>query len=197
MPHRVVISLVWFFALGGMGVFFPYYSLYLYENAGLRGTQIGAVLAMLPLVGIAAQPLWGWVGDRTGSRSRVLVLLALGAVFGYLGLYAARGFSQLLLGTAALALFSTALIPSSVSVTLALSRNAGPHAFGFARVWGTVGFLGIVVGFPVLLDAYQEAHGLRADAGAVPSEPALGIMFPFTAALLVVAGAIALALPRE
>ena len=54
------VSLVWVFALGGLGLFFPYYSLYLRENAGLSGTQVGAVLAVLPLVGIVVQPL-SWV----------------------------------------------------------------------------------------------------------------------------------------
>jgi predicted MFS family arabinose efflux permease len=44
------ISLVWFFSLGGLGIFFPYFSMYLHENAGLSGTELGAVLAVLPAV---------------------------------------------------------------------------------------------------------------------------------------------------
>ncbi len=58
-PRNLSISLVWFFVLGGLGTFFPFYSLYLSKNLGLSGTEVGAVLAMLPLMGVMAQPLWG------------------------------------------------------------------------------------------------------------------------------------------
>ena len=53
MRERIVMSCVWFFCLGGLGIFFPYFSLYLRENAGLTGTQVGVVLTMVPLVGTA------------------------------------------------------------------------------------------------------------------------------------------------
>jgi len=189
------ISLVWFFCLGGLGVFFPFFSMYLRENAGLTGTQLGVVLAVLPLVGIAAQPMWGHVADRTGLRARVLVLLSLGAAACYTALGAAQGFVAILLATALLAAFSTPLLPACVSVTLALSAGEGPHAFGRIRVWGTVGFLLLVVSFPWLLDGFQESRDLVAvEAG--PSKPGLGLMFPVTGALVLISGLIALRLPR-
>jgi PPP family 3-phenylpropionic acid transporter len=190
------IALVWFFTLGGLGIFFPFFSLYLRENAGLTGTQVGIALAVLPLVGIAAQPLWGQIADRTGSRSRVLFLLALGAALGYAMLYFAKGFLAIVLGTAALACFSTALLPACVSVTLALTRNAGPLAFGLMRVWGTVGFLVLVTAFPRILDALQESRGLEAVSGG-PSEPGLELMFPLAGALVLIGALVALALPRN
>ena len=59
MSGRIAMSCVWFFCLGGIGIFFPFYSLYLRENAGLSGSQMGLVLSMLPLVGTLAQPFWG------------------------------------------------------------------------------------------------------------------------------------------
>ncbi len=190
------VSLVWLFVLGGLGLFFPYYSLYLRENAGLTGTQVGAVLAVLPLVGIVAQPLWGHAADRSGARARVLALLALGASVGYAALALAHGFAALLVATAALACFSAPLIPTALAVTLAVTRARGPHAFGLARVWGTVGFLLAVVGFPFLLDAVQDARGLVAGEGG-PSEPGLAVMFPLAGALVFLGALVALAVPRS
>jgi PPP family 3-phenylpropionic acid transporter len=189
------LALVWFFCLGGLGLFFPFYSLYLHENAGLTGTQVGRVLAILPLIGIFAQPLWGQIADRTGSRSRVLAVLALGAALGYATLALPRSFAAIALATAALAFFSTALLPMGVSVTLALTRGTGPHGFGLARVWGTVGFMIVVVSFPYALHAYQETRGLTAVPGG-PSEPGLQVMFPVTALLVAVGGLVAITLPR-
>lgn len=191
----VAMSLVWLFCLGGLGIFFPLYSLYLRESAGLTGTQVGAVMAMLPLLGLAAQPFWGQVADRTGSRTGVLAVLMAGAALGYAGLALADGFVALLLQTAALAFFSTAMIPSCVAVTLAFTRDASPHAFGLVRVWGTIGFLFWVVAFPRILDAYQAARGLRTDPDGA-AEPGLALMFPLTAAVVAAGALLTLFLPR-
>ena len=181
--------------LGGLGIWFPYYSLYLRENAGLSGTQVGWVLAMIPLAGIAAQPFWGQLADRTGSRTRVLAAIGCAAVVGYMGVYLARGFGALLVTTALLAFFASALIPTCVSVTLALTRDEGPRGFGRARVWGTVGFLVWVVAFPRLLHLAQRRAGLEPLPGG-PSEPGLELMFPATGAVVLVGALLALRLPR-
>jgi PPP family 3-phenylpropionic acid transporter len=191
----LAMSVVWFFVLGGLGSFFPFYSLYLRDNLSLSGTQVGLVLSVLPLVGILAQPLWGQIADVTGWRTRVLSVLALGAACGYAALVLGGGFASMLLLTALLAVFSTPLIPSSVAVTLALTSEGGARAFGLVRVWGTVGFLISVVAFPRLLDALRDATDAVSAAGGV-SEPLLGWMFPVTAALVAVGGVVAASLPR-
>lgn len=196
MQRPVVMALVWFFCLGGLGIWFPFYTLYLKENAGLSGTQVGLVMATLPLVGILGQPFWGQVADRTGSRTRLLSLLALCAAAGYAALTLPESFAGFVVATAALALFSTALIPSCVSVTLALGREGGVRAFGRTRVWGTVGFLVSVLAFPELLDAWQSRDGLEALRGESLSAPGLEIMFPVTAIIVAMGGLMALALPR-
>jgi PPP family 3-phenylpropionic acid transporter len=189
------MSCVWFFCLGGLGIFFPFFSLYLRENAGLSGSQVGVVLSLLPLVGMLAQPLWGQLADRTGSRSRVLSLVTLGAASGYFTLGFAHGFAALVAATLLLAFFSTAMVPTAMSVTFALAQGDRARAFGRMRVWGTVGFLLLVVGFPHLLDAVQSARGLERVAGG-PSEPGLEVMFPITAGAIALGALIALALPR-
>jgi PPP family 3-phenylpropionic acid transporter len=121
-------------------------------------------------------------------------MLAGGAALGYCALYFCRSFPALLIGTAVLACFSTALIPSCVAVTLALTKDAGRHAFGFSRAWGTVGFLALVVLFPPLLHYSQELRGLIALIGG-PSEPGLEIMFLAASFAMLVTGVIARRLP--
>ncbi len=185
---------IWFFCLGGLGVFFPYYSLYLHENAGLDAAQVGIVYAVLPLVGLFAQPCWGQVADRTGSRSRILAVLAVGTSIGYAALFFWRGFGALLFGTALLASFSTALIPTCVAVTFALTKDADRHAFGMTRTWGTLGFLALVVLFPPLLHISQSLRGLEVVEGG-PSEPGLEIMFLCAALMVLISAWIARQLP--
>lgn len=190
------LALFWFVYMGALGIFFPYYSMYLRENLGLSGTQLGLILAIMPLVGIVAQPFWGQVADRTGARSRVLALLALGAAFGYLALAAVSGFTALVLATAALAFFSTAVLPVTISVSLATLSDAGPYAYGRVRVWGTLGFLILVIGFPWMLHHIQALRGIVLIPGG-PSEPGLEVMFIITAVLVFGAAVVSLFFPRE
>ncbi len=188
-------SAVWFFCLGGLGMFFPFFAMFLRENLALSGSQVGLVLAVTPLVGILVQPLWGQVGDVSGQRARVLSGVAFGAAAGYLALSLADGFASALLLTGLLACFATPLVPNLMAVTLAVARTGGPHTFGLIRVWGTIGFLIAVVGFPHLLDALDRQRGLAPDPTG-PSEPSLGILFVGTAAVVAIGAGISLGLPR-
>lgn len=194
MPPIVSLGLFWFFYFAGLGIHFPYYGLYLRENAALSGTQLGIVLGVVPFVGSIAQVAWGQIADRTGARRRILAIVTLGAGLGYAALGAADGFHSLLAVTAGLAIFASAVVPVAVSVSLAALRDAGPHAFGFARAWGTLGFLVLVVSFPRVLDRVQAVWGLAAEPGG-PSEPGLELMFGATGALVVAAALITMTLP--
>jgi PPP family 3-phenylpropionic acid transporter len=185
MRRAVPLAVFWFLFFGGLGVFYPFYTLYLHENAGLGGTEVGAILAVMPLVGMVAQPFWGQLADRTGARSAVLTVVVLGAAAGSAALGVLRGFPALLLGTAAMATCSMAVVPIALSVTFAAVRGLGPHAFGLVRVWGTIGYLIGVVLFPWALHRVAPA----APGG---TEPGLGAIFPITA---VCAGAAALVWP--
>ena len=62
-----VLSLFWGTLFGALGIFFPYYSLYLKEDLGLTGQQVGTAMGVFHLIGLIGQPVWGYIADRTGS----------------------------------------------------------------------------------------------------------------------------------
>lgn len=189
VPPVARIALLWFFTLGGLGMFFPFFSLYLYKDAGLTGAQVGIVLATVPLVGIVAQPAWGQIADLTGRRTRVLSIVLCGGSLGYLLLGLPDTFGEFIAAATLIALFSTSLMPSLWSVSLALVGAGGPRVLGWVRAIGTVGF-GVSVGtFPYLaawLD--PEAAGQGTDA--------LPLIFPLASSLVAVATLLALTLPK-
>ncbi len=195
MWHSIPLTLFWFTYFGSLGIFYPYFTLYLRENAGLTGTQVGMVLAISPLIGMIAQPLWGQVADRTGARTRVLAFLTLGTALGYLGLGYAQGFWSIVIAMSALAVVGTAVFPLMTSVSLAILRDAGRHAFGRVRAWGTVGYFILVLILPWLLASIPQTN--QAAAGANVAQPALGLMFPLTASLVLVSAFIAFLLPKK
>jgi len=187
----VRLGAFWFVYLGAVGIFFPFFSLYLGESAGLSGFEVGAVVSALPVVGMVAQPLWGQLADRSGARGRVLALVAAGAGLAQLAVAGAHGFAALLAATALLAVFWTSAIPMAMSVSLAILRDSGRHAFGIARACGTVGYLVLVVSFPPLL---RSAFGGDPNS---PAPPGLVWMFPAVTVLALAGALVALTLPRE
>ncbi|MDX2171186.1 MAG: MFS transporter [Deltaproteobacteria bacterium] len=183
------LSAFYFLYFTGLGVFFPYFTVYLRENAGLNGAEVGLVMAVTPLVGIVAQPFWGQVADRSGARATVLSLVTLAGAAACAALALADGFSAFVLGTALMASVATAVIPISLSLTFGALHGRGPHAFGRVRVWGSIGYLLAVALYPPML------HRL-APAAADGVEPALRSLFPLTAAFMVAAALLWPWLPR-
>jgi PPP family 3-phenylpropionic acid transporter len=196
MSSTSPLAAYWFLFLGGLGVIFPYQSLYFSENVALLGRELGLLLAVRPLVGMAAQPMWGQLADRTGSRTRTLVLLTAGTALGYALLAQAKGFWVLMAAMAFLAIFSSAAMPIAVSVCMAALGKRAAETFGRVRMWGTVGFLVMMVSFPMLLHRIQAARGLVREPGG-PSEPGLELIFYVAAAVSAVAAWIAWRLPRS
>jgi PPP family 3-phenylpropionic acid transporter len=172
-----------------LGVYFPFFSLYLKESLGFKGAQVGAAFAIPPLVGLIAQPFWGYVADRTGSRGHVLTALSFGTASGYALLTVPRDFLPVLGAVTWLSFFSAAQIPMAVAVSFAaIARSATPVTFGQVRVWGTVGFFLTVLGVPPLV------RGLAAVRGT--SEPAqFHIAFALAGVLAACASLIALGFP--
>ena len=68
----------WFFAL--LGGLLPYWSLYL-AGQGFSYLQIATLMATIQLTKIIAPSVWGWLGDKTGQRVR---LVRFGAIIGSL-----------------------------------------------------------------------------------------------------------------
>ena len=158
MHAFLLLSSYWFVITAAVGVYFPYFALYLTDSLGFSGTQVGTTLAVAPIVGLLAQPLWGHIADRTGSRTRVLTWLSAGTACGYALLMWPRGFWPMIGASAFLACFGTAQNPLAVAVSLAaIQHDGGRVPFGRVRVWGTLGFFVTVVGVPFALHALASA----------------------------------------
>lgn len=143
--------------MAGMGIFFPFCSLYLSQELGFSAAQVGSLLAAVPLAGLVAQPLWGLFADRSGSRKGVLLLLSVGAGIAALILSRQTAYGAVWFGLVSFALFHSAVLPTATSVTLA---RVGVAAFGLFRMWGTVGFLVLVVSFPALSRLLGDSSGM-------------------------------------
>jgi PPP family 3-phenylpropionic acid transporter len=190
-PSVTPVAVFWFLYMAGLGVIFPYLSLYFQENVGLTGTQLGLALAMHPLMGIVASPFWGQWADRSGRRRGALFLLASGSALGYFLVPHASSFQVLLLCLAFLSAFAAPAMAVASSFSFAVLGEGGAVRFGHVRVWGTVGYLMMILAFPSLL------AWMGGDASVVGSTRGLELIFPVAAILCLSAALVLFGVPSS
>lgn len=127
------------FVFFGIGSLFPLLSIYLTEVEKLNGYQIGLILSVGPVIMIFFQPFWGMLADMKNYHNRLLTLTTLVtgiAAFGYLVF---DKFLLFLIAATILAIFQSAIIPLSDSISLKYTSKVGVN-YGNVRLFGSLGF---------------------------------------------------------
>lgn len=166
----------WYFAF--VGAFAPYFALYL-QSFGYSPLQIAALMAVGPLSRIYGPNLWAWLADRSRQRRVYLRWLSVLVVVAFSAIFFHPGFAGMLLLLIALHCVLSGISPLAEATTLSLLGDR-LGAYGRIRLWGSVGFIVIVVAGGALFDLF----GIRA-------------LEPLTLTLLVAVAATTFSLPRD
>ncbi len=171
-----------FFAayFAAVGVLAPYLPLYL-QWRGLSAFEIGVVLAMTQGMRVIGPNLWGYLADHGNRRLTVLRATALAACLAFAAILLPGGFGLVFAVLFAVNFFLTAQMPVAEAIVAAHLRHDGQAArrYGRVRIWGSIGFIVLVLAAGVLFDA----AGLR--------------LQPWLALLLLAVGAAAAFLVRD
>lgn len=127
------------FVFFGIGSLFPLLSVYLSEVENLNGYQIGIILSIGPVIMIFFQPFWGMLADMKSYHNRLLTLTAFITGIAALGYVFFEGFIWFLIVATVLAIFQSAIIPLSDSISLKYTSKAGVN-YGNVRMFGSLGF---------------------------------------------------------
>jgi PPP family 3-phenylpropionic acid transporter len=139
------LSGFYLFYFATLGVLLPYWGLYLLA-LGFQPARIGELLAIAQVTKVIAPNVWGWLGDHTGQRIRIVRWACLATVLCFIGVYAAGGsYGRLALVTLLFSFFWNAALPQFEVVTL---NHLGEqvHRYSRVRLWGSMGFIGAAVG---------------------------------------------------
>jgi len=140
----------YFFYFAFVGMFAPYWSLYL-KSIEFDAVQIGILMSVQPVMRMLSPALWGWLADRLGNRRLVVQIAALGSVLCYLGVFFTTQYYELLLVLALMSFFWSASMPLVEATTLTyLGKNTA--RYGRLRSWGSVGFIVAVLGLGFAFD---------------------------------------------
>jgi len=138
------LSGFYFFYFAFVGAMSPFWGLYL-QSLAFNAFQIGVLMSLLQVMRIFAPNIWGHIADRTGRRTAIVQIAAIGSVLVFAGVIAGNGFWWLFAVMAALSFFWSASLPLVEAMTLS-HLGERSDAYGRIRLWGSVGFIVMVVG---------------------------------------------------
>lgn len=144
------LSAFYFCYFAFIGAYNSYFSLYL-KSLGFAALQIGVVISMMQVMRIFAPYLWGALADRRGKRTPLIRMSVGMGLLLFVPLFWVHGFTQLLALIVVLALFWSAALPLTESLTLEHLR-ATPERYSRVRLWGSLGFIVVVATVGNLLD---------------------------------------------
>ena len=155
LDARRTVIVAYFLVFLGIGVFLPYFPLWL-RHLGFDGWQIGAVMGTQPLLRWVGAIALAWAADHWRLRRRLLTITAaVGTVF-FVPLLVLEDFTGVLLASSAIALFYGPVIPMlDATVMDHLERLGGDY--GRLRLWGSLSFvIGALASAP-LVEAFSPA----------------------------------------
>ncbi|MDY0007581.1 MAG: MFS transporter [Spongiibacteraceae bacterium] len=149
MPYwRLSAFYLFYFALHG--AWMPFWPLYL-GDLGFGATAIGYLTGAVMATKIVAPNLWGWLADRSGHRMAIIRSGSLLALLIFLMVFVDQSFWWLMAVVTGFSFFWNAVLAQFEVVTLSHLHGQYPR-YSRVRLWGSVGFIAVVVGLGWLFD---------------------------------------------
>ena len=149
------LSGYYFFYFAFVGVFSPYFGLYL-QSLKFSAWDIGLLMSQMQLMRLFGPYLWGWLADRFGRRMEIIRLAGLISFAGFIPFFWLDRLPGMLLAMAVLAFFWSAALP--LVETLTFDHVQGDASrYSRIRLWGSIGFIVAVLGGGALLDVLPVA----------------------------------------
>ncbi len=122
-----------------MACYYPFLAVYL-MNRRLTYVQIGIIFAVQSLVGIIAQPLWGYITDKYLSKKKAVIINLLACSLVIFLFIPANSFLAIAAAVVALVAFQCAITPISDSYCYEIVEKNPKMQFGKIRLLGSVSF---------------------------------------------------------
>ena len=152
------LSGFYFFYFASLGVLVPYWSLYL-KSLGFSSLAIGALIAILPATKLVAPYIWGWLADHTRRSMLIIRVSSLLALVTFLLVFISQELWWLTFVMLLFSFFWNATLPQFEAMTLN-HLGEDSHHYSMIRLWGSLGFIVIVV----LIGDLLQTH----DADVIP-----------------------------
>lgn len=136
---KIRLELIYFALYGTIACYSPFLALY-FKSRNLTYTQIGIAFAVNSLVGIFAQPLWGYVTDKYLNKKKTLLISSAFCSILIFNFVFARSFPHIIASIVLLLIFQSVTSPISDAYCYEIAENTKAFHFGEIRLAGSIGF---------------------------------------------------------
>ena len=148
-PLKFILGSHYFVYFGTLGIFLPYFNLFCH-HLGFSGMQIG-ILSTVKTAGVAVFPiLWAMAADKLNARKSILVFCSLASALVWSLFFFSREFLPILIILAVHSIFFSPLIAFIEAFAMDI-LGAEKKKYGASRVWGSIAFILMAVGFGRIL----------------------------------------------
>lgn len=147
-PPFFRLSLFYFFYFAALGIFVPYWSVYL-KYIHFNALQTGQLMGLFMFSKLLAPLVWGWIADHSDARLRWIRIAAFLTIIGILPVFFEHHFIGIALAMVWFGFFWNASLPQFEALTLNyLGHNTSRYSW--IRLWGSIGFITMVAGLPLV-----------------------------------------------
>jgi PPP family 3-phenylpropionic acid transporter len=133
------LSGFYFFYFASLGVFVPYWGLYL-QWQGFSAQEIGELTAIFLGARIIAPNLWAWLADFHGQRMRIVRVTSIIGTIAFSAILLDNSYIWIAVVMLVFSIFWNATLPQFEANTLQhLGNNS--HHYSKIRLWGSIGFI--------------------------------------------------------
>ncbi len=150
------LSGFYFFYFALLGAIAPFMALY-FDHLGFSAARIGELIAIPMLMRCIAPNLWAWFADRSQKRLAIVRLGAICTLFSFSLIFFSKSFAWLALIMVLHAFFWHAILAQFEVITL-VHLGEQSERYSQLRLWGSVGFMLVVIGFGYLFDQVGLAY---------------------------------------
>ena len=144
------LSGFYFFYFASLGVFVPYWGLYL-QWQGFSAQEIGQLTAVFLGTRIIAPNLWAWLADIHEQRMRIVRVTSIIGTLVFSALLLNNSYIWIATVMLIFSIFWNATLPQFEANTLEhLGENS--HHYSKIRLWGSIGFIITVTSFGVVFE---------------------------------------------
>ena len=144
------LSAYYFSYFAFIGVFAPYFALYL-QSLSFSPWDISVLMSQMQLMRLFAPYLWGALADRLDKRLQIVRLTSVIALIAFVMFFFIRHFAPALVVMSVFSLFWAAALPLVEALTFDHLRENSAR-YSRIRLWGSIGFIVAVLATGAILE---------------------------------------------
>ncbi|HSO61721.1 MAG TPA: MFS transporter [Desulfobacterales bacterium] len=151
---RTAVACQYFLYFGVMGIYLPYFNLYCY-HLGFSGFDIGVLSALRSVAMVVFPMAWGALADRTRGRRPIYILCNIASAAIWTLFLTTDAFGPMAVIIFLYGIFYAPIISFLEAISMeTLGRER--QSYGRIRLWGSIGFITLVLAFGALIGVFSE-----------------------------------------